>query len=289
MGFLSDAYLAGILNLASSILVFLPAVIIIWCYRVKQFEEHPYLSCSFVLWALQWFALIVVWALYSPLRFHHVVGVLPRVQSVGVLSAADLSVVAAMGFYWVYAKAEEFRWQEAVRNLAGLYAFLLLWNVLFSPLAPNERLNWLWILPSEILSIITAGLIAATFWFRFGASALPLSAVMIPIYAFLQMPTYASLLQEGKPDDGAWMTGLALAKLAYGLLFYTLFFSQARTHGPAKLPKPSFSIPVHDLLKLAASSAGAALFSLLATDGAHWLGRDGAHWLGHVLSSWLPG
>ena len=175
MGFLSDAYLAGILNLASSILVFLPAVIIIWCYRVKQFEEHPYLSCSFVLWALQWFALIVVWALYSPLRFHHVVGVLPRVQSVGVLAAADLSVVAAMGFYWVYAKAEEFRWQEAVRNLVGLYAFLFFWNVLFSPLAPNERLNWLWILPSEILSIITTGLIAATFWFRFGASALPLS------------------------------------------------------------------------------------------------------------------
>lgn len=280
MGSVSDAYLAGVLNLVTSILIFLPAVVIIWFYRVKQFQEHPYLSHSFMLWTLQCFSLILVWALYSPLRFHHVLGALPRVQSVGVLAAVDVSVVAAMGFYWVYSKAEEFRWQEAARNLIGLYAFLFIWNLLLSPLATNERWNLLWILPSEVLSIITIGLIAATFWLRFGANALPLSAVMIPIYAFLQMPTYASLLQEGKPDDGAWMTGLAFAKLAYGLLFYTLFFSQAKTYGPIKLPKPSFRLPFHDLLKLAAGSAGAALFSLLASRGAHWLGG---------ALGWLPG
>lgn len=263
MGWLGDPAHAGILNLIGSLVVFLPALIIVWYCHPRQFEERPYTHLAFAFWTLQWFALLSVWAAYYNLKG----------RSIGVLATDDLYVVAALGFLLCYKDAGEFQWMKSARNLVALYAVLLLWNLLvgsFFKHSENHYLSWLWVLPSLIVSEGVMGMMALVFWKRHGARALPLVGIVIPLYAFLQVPTYSTLfIEPGTGDDAGWMVILALAKLMYGMLFYTLFFSQADNHEPLKLVQTREISPAYLKLKWVFGTVGTMLFSVAANQLAH--------------------
>ena len=96
---------------------------------------------------------------------------------------------------------------------------------------------------------------------------------MIPIYAFLQRPTYASILVEATPDDAHWIAALAFCKVLYGLVFYTLFFSPPQTD--AKVHLPAFRVQgplLTSAVRWAIGVVGAAVLSSFSTSAAHWLG-----------------
>jgi hypothetical protein len=263
MGWLTDPAHAGILNLIGSLAVFLPALIILWYCSPKQFDEHPYVHVAFVFWTLQWFTLLGVWAAYYNLKE----------RSIGVLAIDDLYVVAALGFLLCYKKSSEFEWMQAARNLAGVYAVLLLWNLLVGSFAKSSEksyLLWLWVLPSLVVSESILGIMALVFWKRHGNRALPLAGVVI-LYAFLQVPTYSTLFIErpGMGDDAGWMVVLAVAKLMYGMLFFTLFFAQAENHAPLQLVRTGGISPAYLRVKWVFGTVGAMLFSVAANQIAH--------------------
>ncbi|SRR6266700_2122878 len=255
---LSAAFSAGILNLIASVLVVLPAAVILWRGSARLFQQYRYTYYAFVFWTLQWFVAICVWGIFKSCG----------TRSIAVLAVDDLFVVSTIGFFWAYQKAETFRLEIAAKKLALLYGSLLLWNLVLGPLAGDQlRLRQLWILPSQVVSVLGMAMVAVTFWQRYGIRALPLSGIVIPLYAFLQRPTYASLFLEKVPDDAIWMFALAAAKLMYGLVFYTLFFSPAEQYAPVTVEIPSF--PASKALKWAGGTVGAVFLSTLATAVAH--------------------
>jgi hypothetical protein len=256
----SAVHYAGILNLIASVLVVLPAAFILWRSSARLFQQYRFTYYAFVFWTLQWFVAICVWAVYRS----------NGSQSIAVLAVVDLFVVSTVGFFWAYQKAETFELETAAKKLALLYGCLLLWNVVIGSFADDqERLRQLWILPSETVSVLGMAMVAVTFWQRYGIRALPLSGIVIPVYAFLQRPTYSSLFLEKVPDDAIWMFALAAAKLMYGLVFYTLFFSPAEQYAPVTLQLPSF--PASKTLKWAGGTVGAVFLSALGTELAHFI------------------
>jgi hypothetical protein len=275
MGWFSDPAHAGILNLFAALAVFVPALVVVWHCHPRQFAERPYTQVAFVFWTLQWFALLSVWAAYYNLKG----------RSIGVLATDDLYVVAALGFVLCYKNGNEFQWMQAARTLAGVYAVLLLWNLLvgsFCKNSANQYLLWIWVLPSLVVSEAVMGAMALVFWKRHGIRALSLSGIVIPLYAFLQVPTYSTLFveQPGMGDDGGWIVILALAKLMYGMLFYTLFFSHADTHEPLKLFQSPALSPAYVKARWVFGTVGTMLFSMAANHLAHLI-MDG-------LTKWLP-
>ena len=269
-----DAHLAvaiGILNLAAALLVLTPAVVIEWCYRPKQFIERPYTEVAFMFWALHWFTLASLWSARYVLGRH----------SIGVLAVVDLHVVAAFGFYWSFAKSTEFRGVATVRNLVAIYGALLAWNIAagtFIEQHPGpEWQRQIWILPSEAISTLSIGLIGWAFWKRYGRRALPIYGLAIPVYAILQQPTYSSIFVEAVPDDLGSIAGLALAKLMFGLVFYSIFFSAPDTDEPLKLPQLGIARPwLSNSLKWTVGTVGGAMFSMMVDAAVHKVG------------SWLP-
>lgn len=259
---------AGLLNFACSLLILLGGCVVFWLAHPKVFREHPYTARAFIFWLVQWAMLIVIWKIYVP--GNHATCLL--------LACIDLYAVAALGFYWAYRKAGEFRWQSTLKNLGGIYVLLLSWNLTVGTHAEQHSsgsdLLWhkAWILPSETVSAIALILIAAVFLLRYGAPAIPLSCVALPIYAFLQRPTYSALFVAERGDPG-WVLALGCGKLVYGLLFYTLFFSPALTYQAVELPHFQKHRPmVTRGLKWAGGLIAAAILSTLATKMADSIG-----------------
>jgi len=219
---------AGTINLSCAVAVLLAGGIIYWFVRPKVFRAHPFANHAFTFWLIQWFMLIVTWAAYSSSGSHKVV----------ILATIDLYGVATLGFFWVYLEAAHFRWAETVRNIVGVYGLLLVWNIVVGPLAMGKpagsHWRWVWILPSESISALSLFLVAWVFLRRYKGPAIPLSCVVIPLYIFLQRPTYYSIFVGTIP--AGWVLALAVWKLVYGLLFYTLFFLPAQTYEPIGLP-----------------------------------------------------
>lgn len=254
---------AGLVNLFCALAVLLAGAAIYWFGKPRLFEEHPFCQRAFVFWLLQWFLLIVIWATYagSPSR--------------QVLATIDLYVVATFGFFWTYAEAETFDWSGTLRNLAGLYGVLLLWNLLIGTQAlakpPDSDWRWIWVLPSETMSALALFLVALVFLYRYGDSAIPLSCAVIPAYAFLQRPTYYTMFIRGRSP--AWALALAAGKIFYGLLFYTLFFLPARNY--EIIQHPHFDLNAPKILRArrwALGVIGGLVGSVLATLVSEWLG-----------------
>jgi hypothetical protein len=221
--------------------------------------------------------LILTWALYDgqPSRL--------------VLAVLDLFSVAALGFFWAYSEAENFRWIPTLQNLMFLYEALLLWNLLLAGVALRKGApsawGWVWILPSEGVSALALILLALVFLYRYGALAIPFSCVILPLYALFQRPTYSTMFLERAAQgvtaaeavtvSQAWMLALASGKLAFGLVFYTLYFSPARDYGPIHIKH----IGLHDSdnttkwLKLAAGTFCSAILAGLASLFTDWIGR----------------
>lgn len=260
---------AGRLNLAWSLLILLAGAAVFWLVNPKLFQEHPYTKRAFVFWLFQWFMLIVIWKLY----------VLGSHASCALLACIDLYAIAGLGFYWAYRKANNFDWQGTVKTLGGIYGALLLWNLLVGTLAEHHNSaydklwHWAWILPSETASAFVLILTAAIFLLRFGPPAVPIACVALPIYAFLQRPTYSAMFIGEKSDPG-WVLALGCGKLVYGLLFYTLFFSPARDYGHVELPHFETRRPaLMKSVKWAAGIMVTAVLSTLATTLAESLGN----------------
>ncbi len=234
--------------------------------KPKLFADHPFSQRAFGFWLVQWFVLIVLWAAYA------------GYPSRAVLAAIDLYVVATLGFFWTYAEAESFQWPRTLRNLVGIYGALLLWNLLIGTMAlknsSSHRWRWIWVMPSESVSVISLFLVALVFLYRYGPPAIPLACVLIPVYAFLQRPTYFSLFIAPKSNWGdGWLLALAAGKLCYGLLFYTLFFLPARRYGPVQHPHFDATLPQFRRIgRWALVSAGGLILSVGATLLAEWIG-----------------
>lgn len=254
---------AGLLNLACSLLVLISGAIVYRFTKPRVFEEHPYVKRAFVFWLLLWFVLILTWAVYTgkPSRL--------------VLAFVDLYTISAFGFYWAYSEAADFQWFRTAQNLVFLYAGLLLWNVLVGGHAlqdaPQSYWRWVWILPSEAVSALALILLALAFLFRYGPVAIPLSCVVIPLYALFQRPTYTIMFLE-KSDPG-WILTLASGKLIFGLVFYTLFFSPARNYVAIQIPhiSPYDASAVRKWSRLAAGAFASAVLALLATKLTDWI------------------
>ena len=255
---------AGLVNLFCALAVLSTGAAIYWLVRPKLFEEHPSCQRAFGFWLIQWFLLIVIWATYAGF---------PSRQ---VLATIDLYVVATFGFFWTYAEAETFEWPRTLRNLAGVYGFLLLWNLLIGTQALTKPAHsdwrWLWILPSEAMSALALFLIAWLFLHRYGCPAIPLACVVIPAYIFLQRPTYYTMFIEARSPD--WALALAVGKIFYGLLFYTLFFLPA-PRGYETIQHPHFEINSPKLLRVRRWALGVVaglIGSVVATVLSEWLG-----------------
>jgi hypothetical protein len=139
-----------------------------WFLKPKLFVERPFWEGAFVFWLLQWFMLIVIWAIYTNVRS----------PSREVLAAIDFFGVANLGFFFVYAEGDT-SWSRRLGNLAGVYGALLLWNILIGTEIVNRSLtiswHWVWILPSETLSAFSLFLVGWVFfmpvrYFHFEAS-----------------------------------------------------------------------------------------------------------------------
>ncbi len=255
-----DLKTAALVNLFCSALVLIPGAVVSCFFKPRVFDRHPHAARTFGFWLAQWFAVILVWAVYQ----------LSHGPSPVVLACADLCVVCALGLFWSYRDADSFSWNDTARRAGGIYAGLLLWNLVFAALLPDKLA--IWVLPSEIGSMIACALLAWVFFKRYGPQAIPLAGVTIPIYAFLQAPTYASVFVEGEhPDDVGWIVALAVCKLLYGLTFYTLFFSPAQTDAQVRLPRLTFTLnePVVTSVRWASGVVGAAILSSVANFVAH--------------------
>jgi hypothetical protein len=209
--------------------------------------------------------LIATWAVYDgkPSRL--------------VLAFVDLYTVSAFGFFWAYSEADNFQWSTTDQNLAFLYGVLLLWNLLVGARAlgdvPQSIWRWVWILPSEAISVLALILLALVFLFRYGPAAIPLSCVVMPLYALFQRPTYSAMFLERV--DAGWLLALASGKLAFGLVFYTLFFSPARDYAAVQIPHVGLHGPdiAKKLLRVAAGTFAVAILTLLATKFTEWIGH----------------
>jgi len=165
---------------------------------------------------------IMIWAIYngSPSR--------------SVLAVIDLYTVCVLGFFWSYAEADEFQWSTTIQNLAFLYGFLLLWNLLVGAHAlqnaPDSTWRWAWILPSEAVSTLALILLALVFLFRYGPVAIPFSCVVVPLYALFQRPTYATMFL--KEVHHGLVPGLGLRKIGFWLgVLYAILLVGARLLG----------------------------------------------------------
>jgi hypothetical protein len=254
---------AGYVNLYCALAVLLGGGVIYWFLKPKLFEEHPFCQAAFGFWLLQWFMLIVTWAIYSSARS----------PSREVLAAIDLYGVANLGFFLAYAEAEAFQWSR-LNSLAGVYGVLLLWNLLIGTEVLNRSLaiqwHWLWILPSETFSALSLLLVAWVFLRRYGPPVIPLAFFVIPAYIFLQRPTYFAMFIG--PNSSAWTLALGFGKLCYGLFFYTVFFLPARNYQP---------------LQYFHSGAGTAWFSKVRQWSLRAAGALAASVLATVLSEFL--
>jgi hypothetical protein len=255
---------AGLVNLFCALAVLLAGAAIYWFAKPKLFGDHPFCQRAFGFWLIQWFLLIVIWATYA------------GYPSRQVLATIDLYVVATFGFFWTYAEAETFEWPRTLRNLAGIFGVLLLWNLLVGTQAlakpPDSDWRWLWILPSETMSALALFLVALVFLYRYGYPAIPLAGVVVPAYAFLQRPTYYTLFIEARSSD--WALALAVGKIFYGLLFYTVFFLPAR--GYETIQHPHFDIDAPKIVRArrwVLGAVGGLVGSVLATVLSEWLGR----------------
>ena len=213
---------AGLLNLVCSLLVLVSGGIVFRFTRPRVFEEHPYVKRAFGFWLLIWFMVIMIWAIYngSPSR--------------SVLAVIDLYTVCVLGFFWSYAEADEFQWSTTIQNLAFLYGFLLLWNLLVGAHAlqnaPDSTWRWAWILPSEAVSTLALILLALVFLFRYGPVAIPFSCVVVPLYALFQRPTYATMFL--KEVHHGLVPGLGLRKIGFWLgVLYAILLVGARLLG----------------------------------------------------------
>jgi len=256
---------AGLLNLGCSLLILISGGIVYKFTKPRLFEDHPYLKRAFGFWLLLWFMLIVTWAVYDgkPSRL--------------VLAFVDLYTVSVFGFFWAYSEADNFQWSTTAQNVIFLYGVLLLWNLLAGGRAlgeaPQSIWRWVWILPSEATSALALILLALVFLFRYGPPAMPLSCVIVPLYALFQRPTYSAMFLE-KVDPG-WLLALAAGKLAFGLVFYTLFFSTARDYAAVQIPHVGLHGPdiAKKLLRLAVGTFAGAILTLLATKFTEWIGQ----------------
>ena len=254
---------AGLVNLFCALAVLLAGAAIYWLAKPKLFVDHPFCQRAFGFWLIQWFLLIVIWATYT------------GSSSRQVLATIDLYVVATFGFFWTYAQVEEFEWNRTLRNLAGIYGVLLLWNLLIGTEAlakpADSDWRWLWILPSETASALALFLIALVFVYRYGYPAVPLACVVIPAYIFLQRPTYYTMFVRARSSD--WALALAAGKIFYGLLFYTVFFLPAKTYDT--IQHPHFDLNAPKFLRVrrwALGAIGGLVGSVLATMLSEWIG-----------------
>lgn len=254
---------AGLLNLICSLLVLISGAIVYRFTKPRVFEEHPYVKRAFVFWLLLWLVLILTWGVYAskPSRL--------------VLGFVDLYTILAFGFFWAYSEADDFQWFRTAQNLIFLYVVLLLWNVFVGAQAlqgdPQSYWRWAWILPSEAVSVLALILVALAFLFRYGLVAIPLSCVVIPLYALFQRPNYTIMFLQ-RVDPG-WMLALAFGKLVFGLVFYTLFFSPARNYLAIQVPhiSPYDASAVKKWLRLGAGAFASAVLALLANKLADWI------------------
>jgi hypothetical protein len=143
-----------------------------------------------------------------------------------------------LGFFWSYAEADDFQWSTTIQNRVSLRVPVTVESVgrRTSPAnAPESTWRWAWILPSEAVSTLALILLALVFLFRYGPVAIPLSCVVVPLYALFQRPIYAIMFL--KAVHSGWFLALASGKLVFGLLFYTLFFSSVRDYIAVRIPK----------------------------------------------------
>lgn len=240
---------AASLNLLVSAAILAAGLIIYLRRRPAIFEEHSYTKRAFEFWILQWFTFVFIFIVYldrdpGSLRW--------------LLALVDLQSIFALGFYWAFIDGRDYRWQAAVTNLAVLYGLLLAWNLLLTGSAlssqPGDLWRLLWVLPSGILSAAALSLMAVVMWLRYRASAIPFAVVAL-VYIVLQRPVYAGTFVQSdttfplvnfKTDPG-WVLALALGKLFYALLLYTLFFLRATNYEPIRLPPASMRIAAVDL------------------------------------------
>jgi hypothetical protein len=227
---------ASALNLGVSVGVFLTGLII---YRFTQpavFDEHAYMKRAFEFWLLLWFAYIVIWLIFrnpGPTK-------LPW-----LLIAVDLQTVFALGFFFVLFKGQYFRWNHTLIDLGLLFSFLTVWNFILASTAlhtpPPSWARSLWILPSEIASATSIGLMALVFLLRYGPPAIAFGCVVF-VYMVLQRPVYTDTFVQFDQvaTETGWLVALAACKLFYAMLLYTLFFLDARNYGGVKIQFFSF-------------------------------------------------
>ena len=251
---------AGNVNLYCALAVLLAGSVIYWFVKPKLFVERPFCQVAFGFWLLQWFLLIVIWAIYT--NTHS--------PSREVLAAIDFYGVANLGFVLAYSEAGAFQWSR-LTSLAGIYGALLLWNLLVGTEVLSRSLaikwHWVWILPSETWSALSLLLVAWVFLRRYGPPVIPLAFFIIPAYVFLQRPTYYAMFIG--PNSAAWTLALAFGKLCYGLFFYTVFFLPARQYEPLRYfhfatGSGWFSKVGHWSLRAAGALAGSVLATVLS-------------------------
>jgi hypothetical protein len=224
---------AGIVNLAVSALVLIAGLTVYGLGKVRVFRTHDYTRRAFDYWLLQWFGFLLIFILFnnrseSALRW--------------LLAAVDLQSVFALGFFWTFLYGRDHRKHQTATVLVFTYLFLFLWNLLLAPVAfasdPNTIWRSLWIVPSQIISATALGLVAVVMYLRYGQRALPFGITAV-VYILLQRPVYASTFL-GAAMDPAWLVALAVGKLLYAGIFYTVFFFPVRAHAPLHLAAPSF-------------------------------------------------
>ncbi len=220
---------ADSLNAFASALLFLIALVVIWGFRPQVFANHPYTRTAFLFWMLEWLSFVLIWLLNANKAFPD-----PR----WFLMTVDLSTIFTLGFFVVFWEGSNYQGPSTILNLSLIYVLLIFWNLGFaiwalaSPQGSDWR--WIWVAASEAMSAAAFGLIAVAFVYRYRGTATAFALVTVA-YVILQQPIYAGTFVK-LPTEPGWVGALALGKLVYGVLFYTLYFTPAENYDPITSP-----------------------------------------------------
>jgi hypothetical protein len=197
-----------LLNLVCSTVVLLFGLTTYWA-RPPIFRDHVVLQQAFEFWLLKWLFFVVTWGLFNAntdLRF--------------VLAANDLNSILGLGFVIALWQGDPYNERQTVINLVLLFGLLFAWNFVTYTLTLSEKM---WIFPSMTVSLICIFTAGITVWMRFRSAAGTVFLIMSGVYLLLQLPSYQIIFAKVDRDPDL-IRLLALAKLAYGGLFYAVFF-----------------------------------------------------------------
>ena len=204
----------SVLNLVVCCFAVIVGLVLYRKYRPPKFSDHGYMQWAFWFLVARWMALTVAYLTLI---------VSPDSNKV-MLGFVDTTSVCDMAFAWILVQGDEFSSTRTLYAFGGFCAFLLCWNLGFSPQNSN------WAAASNAFSAFTTPLVAFAFLLRLRGAASSILFLMALGYSIAQLHVSAALQVSQSVFTGfervlGYLLGLALGKILVGGLGYALFFA----------------------------------------------------------------